>query len=247
MTYRFDDGQIGYPPIESVVAVPVSPAVVPSWSPGFIAVAEDPVWGPGEFVFARASAGIRAYGLCTFLPVWDATNKIYTMNMVEAPATTLIGRGLYVCQAAGGLTTGQYGWFMTTGLTPVNSNASIAADTTAGHVATGQAGANAVGIQIVNARVVTPATQTVASPGSGRAGDTVIRLANTQGFFPGAYLSGTGVGTNAIVTSVGNGFVTASVVNSAAISGNVTATYNNATIFYNVLEMNRAFGQGAIT
>jgi len=38
-----------------------------------------------------------------------------------------------------------------------------------------------------------------------------------------------------------------SVVNSAAISGNVTQTANNGTIFYNVAALSDPIAQGAIT
>lgn len=258
MTYRFDDGQIGYPPIEAIQPVPALTPPNPFWSPGFIACAEDPVWGPGEFVFARIGANIRPYGLCTLLPVWDATNKLFTYNMTECAATTLIGRGLYVLQGnAGGVagatvagSAGQYGWFMTSGRTPVNGTSTIGADTASSHGA-GQLIALGTGTQVVNSRVITPATQTVvaAQTGLGAIGDTQIQLASVAGFFPGVYVSGTGVGALAICTAVDqvSKIIQVSVVNSAQVSGNVTATYNNATIFYNVLEMNRAFGQGAIT
>lgn len=259
MTYRFDDGQAGYNPIESIQPVPATTPPNPFFSPGFIAVAEDPVWGPGEFVFGRVGANIRPYGLCSLLEVWDATNKVFTYNFVEALATTLSGRSLYVLQGnQGGVTgatiaasAGMYGWFMTTGRTPVNGTVSVAADVTAGHNATGQLTALAASLQVVNARVITPATQTVvaATAGLGAIGDTQIQLASVAGFFPGVYVSGTGVGAAAICTAVDqvSKIIQVSVVNSAQVSGNVTATYNNATIFYNVLSMNRMFAQGAIT
>jgi hypothetical protein len=248
MAYKFDNRFIGYPPIEAVVPTPAALTALPM-SAGFIAGAEDPVWGPGEFIFARANGAIRLYGGCVLTEVWDATNKVYTYNATEWPTTSLIGRAVYVYQGNVALTAGQYGWFMTTGRTPVNSTVSIAADTTSGHNSAGQLTANAAGVQVVNARVITPATQTVVSAGRGVSGDTRIDLASTQGFFVGGYLSGTGVGASAIVTAVdpNGGFVLASVANSATVSGNVTITYNNATIFYNVLSMNRAFAQGAIT
>lgn len=258
MTYRFDDGQIGYNPIEAVQPAPPLTPPNPFFSPGFIAVAEDPIWGPGEFVFGRANGNIRPYGLCSMLEVWDATNKVFTYNFTECAATTLLGRALYVAQGnQGGVTgatvamaAGQYGWFMTTGRTPVNGTSTIGADTTSGHGA-GQLIANNTGIQVVNARVITPATQTVVAlqAGLGAIGDTQIQLSNVAGFFPGAYISGTGVGAAAICTTVDqvSKIIQVSVVNSAQVSGNVTATYNNGTIFYNVLSMNRAFAQGAIT
>jgi len=248
MTYKFDIRYIGYPPIEERVAVPLSLRDLPITS-GTFATAEDPVWGPGEFVFARAGAGIRQYGACTLLPVWDSTLGTYTLNATEVPNTTLLGRPAYVSQCDGALLVGQYGWFQRSGIVPVNSTASVAVDTTTGIVAAGQLGAVAAGKQLVSARVVTPATQTVVKAGAGTSGDNRIVFQNVDGFIVGGYMSGTGVGASAIITAIDriNNAITVSVVNSAAIAGNSTCTYNNATIFYNVVAMERSFYQGQIT
>lgn len=243
MTYRFDSRFIGYPPIENVVPVPTNLQSLPI-SPGFIATAEDPVWGPGEFVFLRISAGIRLYGGCMTLPVWDATNKVYTYNALEWTATANAGRSYYIYQGNVAGTAGQYGWFQTAGRSPLNSGASVAAGVAVGHNAAGQGSADAATFGIEGAICITPATQTVVAAGSGQAASNQIFLASTQGFFVGGYLSGTGVGAAAIVSFVDplGRFVLATVVNSAAVTGNVTITYNNATIFYNVLEFNRMHG-----
>jgi len=244
MTYKLDSQYAGYPPIEAVVPVPALPPFGLPISPGFLVRAEDPVWGPGEFIFGRVSAGIRLYGGCMALPVWDATNKVYTYNFLEWTATANAGRPYYIYQGNVAGTTGQYAWFQMSGRSPLNSSASVAAGVAVGHNATGQGTPDAATLGIEGAICVTPATQTVVSAGQGVIGDSAIKLASTAGFFVGGYLTGTGVGTNAIVTAVDpNGkTIQASVVNSAAISGNVTVTYNNATIFYNVLEMNRMHG-----
>lgn len=260
MTFKLDYRYIGAPAIEAVFPAPAATALYATPVPGGLIVeAEDPVWGPGEFIFARANGTIRMYGLCVLTEVWDATNKVYTYNMTECPTTALLGRSVYVAMGTGAgvasavnaFTVGQYGYFMTTGRTPVNSNASVAAAVTFGHNAAGQATANAVSVQVVNATTVTAATQTVlsATTGFGATGDFRIGLASTAGFFVGGYVSGTGVGASAIITAVDqlNSVITVSVANSAQVSGNVTITYNNATIFYNVVSLNRAFAQGAIT
>jgi hypothetical protein len=258
MTYKLDYRYIGAPPIEAVVPVPatLSALTIP---PGLIVEAEDPVWGPGEFIFARANGTIRLYGLCVLTEVWDATNKVFTYNMTEAPTTALLARALYVAQGTGAgvassvnaFTVGQYGWFQNTGRTVINGSSTITAATTFGHNAAGQATANAISVQVLNATTVTPATQTVTSTPTtfGATGDFRIGLANVQGFFVGGYLSGTGVGASAIITAVDqtNNVLTVSVANSAQVSGTITITYNNATIFYNVHSLNRAFAQGAIT
>lgn len=250
MTFRGDYGPLGYTQIESVTPVPASLLNVP-WSPGFIMEAEDPVWGPGEFVYSRLGGSIPLLAICVNTPVWDSTNKVMQNNMTAAPNTANLGQALYVYMGNVAGTVGQYGWFMASGNYPVAGNATVAAATATGIAAAGQIGANSAGKQVLNARVAIPATQTVAAAqtGYGAIGDTTIGVASVSGFFPGAYISGTGVGTNAICTGVDpiSKTITVSVVNSAQVTGNVTATYNNGTIFYNVLTLNRAFAQGAIT
>lgn len=253
MPYKFESPQAaGYPNIEQIVPAPARLNQLPI-DPGQYAQAEDPVFGTGEFIFARANGSIRQYGLCVLTPVWDATSQIFRWDMIEAPATANLGRSLYVAQGTGAMVTGQYGWFLAAGITPVNSNASVAADTTFGIAAAGQGGANVAGRQVVNGRIITPATQTVVkavvpSVGS-QIGDTVVGVANTQGFFPGAYVAGTGIPAGAFITSVDplNAFIVISAALTAAAAGNVTQTANNGTIFYNIAHVNRPFAQGAIT
>lgn len=247
MTYRFDSAYVGYPPIEEVVAIPVDPPRGLPISPGFICRAEDPVWGPGEFVFGRVSAGIRIYGLCQALSVWDATNKVFTYNFLESVATANAGRSYYVWQGNRAGVAGEYGWFQTSGRSPVQTltaSGAIAADTKFGHSAAGQISADAATLGVEGGMVVTPATQTVVSAGSGLIGDTRINLVSTDGFIVGGYVTGTGVGAAAIISAVSpNGkFILVTVANLAAVSGNITVTYNNATIFYNVIEFNRMHG-----
>jgi hypothetical protein len=246
--FKITEQVAGLPPIESVTPVPGVGATV-SPTPGFLVKAEDPVWGPGEFVFGRANGAIRIGGLAVLTPVWDAVNFTYTQNFTEAASTAGQGRSVYVYVGSTALTTGQFGWFMTSGTYPVNSSAAVAAGVAIGVAAAGQGGANSAGKQIVNALVVGSATQTVITSGSGVQGDNIIKVTNTAGFFPGAYVSGTGVGAAAIVASVDqNGkSITVTVANALAVTGNITATYNNGVIFYNVVQLNRGFLQGAIT
>jgi len=250
MAYRIDEAYATADPIESVVAVPTTLADLDT-APGTVVTGVDKVWGPGEFIFARANGSIRTYGLCVFTPVWDATNLTYTQNATEVPNTANLGRALGVPQC-GALTAGQYGWFMLRGITPINGTASVAADTAFGITAAGQVGAIANGKQVLNSRIVTAATQTVAKTGNGISGDTKIYVPNLDGWFIGGYLSGTGVGASTIITAMNpigsNGAeVTVSVANSAAIAGTVTCTYNNATIYYNVARIYQPFAQGQIT
>lgn len=252
MTFRLDDVYIGSPVVENVVAVPATLTAL-NISPGEMTMAEDVAWGPGELVFARAGGSIPLAALCAYTQVWDSTNLTMQQNMNPVPNTANLAKSVYIYLGNTALTVGQYGWFMTTGIYPVSCTASVAADTTWGIAAAGQGGANSAGKQIVNSRCIIPATQTVASASIGGSysvsGALTIAVRNTQGFFPGVYLSGAGVGASAICSFVDpiRGVIGTTVANSANVTGNVTATYNNATIFYNVVYMNRAFAQGAIT
>lgn len=268
MTWKFDDQLIGYPPIENFLltaALAVSGNLVPNtsqWPPvtqGTIFSAEDPVWGVGEFVLAKAFGTIPLRAVCTITPLWNSTTRTYDWNAVACPNTANLGKLVGVCMseqpsvgAVNALTVGQFGWFMVSGLTPINGTATVAAGSSVGLTGAGQIGAAVAGKQIINAQSVTPATQTVVTAAAGSAynqsGQSQIQLANTDGWFVGAYVSGTGVGAAAIVQGIdriGN-VLTVSVVNSAAVTGNVTATYNNATIFYNVVQLMRSGAQGQI-
>lgn len=220
----------------------------PKMQPGAFLRLVDNYWGAGEYIYARASASIRVFGLCTLTPVFDATLNSYRFDAVEIPNTANLGRGVVVSVNA--LAVGQYSWFCKAGLTPMNCQASVAADTTLGIAAAGQGGANTAGKQLLNARVIAAATTTVVKANAtGVNGTNLITVLNGDGWFVGGYLSGTGVGAAAIITAISpdGRSVTVSVANSAAVSGSVTCTYNNATIFYNVVHLDRAIAQGAIT
>lgn len=246
MAYQAINPQVGYPiPQFGGLVADTTPILRPS---GFTQAFADNWWGYGEFMYARAAGTIRAFGLCVITPVFDSTLGCYRYDVTEAPNTANLGR--MICVASDSMASGDYGWFQISGLTPVNCQASVAADTTFGIAAAGQGGANSAGKQILNARVMVAAAATVAKTNCQTNGiSTVLNVGNADGWFVGAYLSGTGVGAAAVVSAISpdGRTVTMSVASTAAISGTVTATYNNATVFYNVVHLNRPFAQGAIT
>lgn len=269
MTFKLDTRYIGYPNIEPflpTVAIATAAGTgfaaanqYPPIPTGVIVQAEDPVWGPGEFIFAKANGTIPIKALCTITPLWNSTTRNFDWNAIVCPNTANLGKMVGVCMSEQGsvgavnaLTVGQFGWFQITGNVPINGTATVAAGTSVGITAAGQIGAFAAGKQVNNAQSVTPATQTVVTAVAGAPGITggfTFQLANVDGWFVGGYASGTGVGAAAIVQSIdriGN-VITVSVANTAAPSGNMTVTYNNATIFYNVVQLNRSFAQGQIT
>lgn len=226
----------------------------PLTPPGQFITAVDPWWGAGEFVYAYAAGTIRAFGLCVLTPSFQtvaAANTVanqYRYDATEVANTANQGRPLAVAMEA--LVAGQLGWFCLTGLVPVNSTSAVAAAAAIGIVAAGQAGALAAGKQILNADCLgLSATTVVKANCTAGIGSTQLQVPSSDGWFPGVFLSGTGIAALTTVVSIDSSgrFVTLSVATTAAVAGSVTATYNNATIFYNILRLNRAFAQGAIT
>jgi hypothetical protein len=242
MTYKLNAQYAGYPPIPGKYTTELVRG-------GDIYPVEDPVYGGGEVLFARANGVIPVYGLCVFTPVWDATNFRYTYNATAVPNTAGLGRTLGVAMAGVALAAADYAWFLVSGIAPINGTASVAADTAFGITAAGQIGAIGNGKQVLNARVVTAATNTVAKAGTGISGSNQINFAaGNAGYFEGGVLTGTGVGSAAVVSFVDpmGAYILASVVNAAAINGTVTQTANDATIFFNVAAVNRPFAQGQV-
>jgi hypothetical protein len=242
--YASINGPVGTPQASLAIgAVNANPPLTP---PGQILELVDPWWGAAEMIYARAGGAIRAQGLCSLLPSFQ-TNQ-FRFDATEVPNTANLGRMLAVAIAP--MVLGDYGWFVVSGIVPVNSSAAVAVDTAIGIAAAGQAGANTAGKQILNARTVAASTTTVIKAGAtAPSGSNRLTVGNTDGWFPGIYLSGTGIAAATTVVSVdpSGRIVTLSANTTAAVNGNVTGTYNNATVFYNVVHLNRSFAQGAIT
>lgn len=243
-----------FAPVDAVVGVPqiqfagLVADTTPRIQPGNFLTAVDNWWGAGEFIYARAAGSIRAFGLCVLTPVFDSTLNSWRFDATEVPNTANLGRMLAVATLV--LTSGQYAWFQISGITPVNCQASVAADTTFGIAAAGQGGANSAGKQVLNARILAAGATTVVKANcTAKSGATVLQVPNSDGWFVGAYLSGTGIAAGTTVSSIdaSERFVTLSAATTAAVAGSVTATYNNGTVFYNVAHLNRPFAQGAIT
>jgi hypothetical protein len=221
------------------------PDTVQRHLPGIMYDAIHPYWGGGEFVYCKANGSIRQFGLVVLTQTFANNQVVY--NATEVPNTANLGRMVGVAMVSA--SSGQFFWVCVTGVVPVNCNASVAADTTFGIAAAGQGGANGAGKQILNARIVVAASQTVAKTGVANNNSLQLIVNDSSGFFAGAFLSGTGIaaGTTIVDIDPSGTVITLSAATTAAVNGTVTATYNNATIFYNIAHINRPFAQGAIT
>lgn len=241
MSYASLDALVGYQPINSF-QLPDTTQLVRT---GTIVNANSPYWGGGEFIYCRANGSIASQALVVITPA--VASGAYRYEATEVPNTANLGRMVGVAMAPAD--SGEFIWVQISGITPIKSGASVAADTTFGITAAGTVGANSAGKQILNARIIAAATTTVAKTGVANNASNQLRVSGADGWFVGAYLSGTGVAAGATITEIdpSGTIVTMSANSTAAINGTVTATYNNSTIFYNVAHLNRPFAQGAIT
>jgi hypothetical protein len=207
---------------------------------GFTVDATDKYWGPGRLMYAKASEALTLGNIVYF----NNSNEA-----VKVPNTA--NTGLPYAIALTDMAINTYGWFMLSGRYVINSTASVAAGTAIGVVAAGQGGAVANGKQLLSTRVVAPATTTLAKTANARSGSKILTLQNADadGWFIGMPLTGTGMGASAKVTSISpdGRTVTVDVATTAAINGGtITGTFNDATIYWNIVQINSPFVQGQI-
>lgn len=241
---------VGYQPIGNFnTAVEVAQSAtgyVPLIALGAVLNIVDPYLGGGEVIRLRVPANTTA------IPVGGAAVYNQAYQYTIAPNTANLGQPLAFAVNAVPLNTGfdQYAWFYVSGTFPALSNATVGANTAVGIAAAGQLGANTAGKQVLNARVQLAATNTVAKANSNTVnGSPLLRVPNSDGWFVGLYLSGTGIPAATTISAIDSSgtLVTMSANATSTGSVTVTGTYNNGSIFWNVLNGQRVFAQGSIT
>jgi hypothetical protein len=212
---------------------------------GTILTVNDPYFGGQDVIYLSVPT---TTALVTGTPVtWNSANQ------ASAVANTAnLGMPLAFALNSFPSQTGvSYGWFVIAGRFVAASNASVAADAAIGIAAAGRLGANSAGKQVLNAHVVLAATTTVVKTNVGtQSGSNLLRVpGGTDGWFVGIAVTGTGIPASTTVTAIdqGNSMVTMSANATATGGVSVTGTYNDGTIFYNVVTTDRPFAQGAIT
>lgn len=204
----------------------------------------DPYYGGQELIYLAVptSTALKVGHAVT----WDLNNSIIALPNT---ANTGFPVALALNAVASDASNVQYSWFLIEGQALAWSSASVAAAAAIGVVAAGQLGAVAAGKQILNARVAAAATTTVAKTNTAtQSGSTLIKVSNTDGWFVGIALSGTGIQATTTVTAIDpdNRTVTMSLAATATGSVTVTGTRNDGTNFYNVVTIDRPFVQGQI-
>ena len=197
--------------------------------------AADNVWGGGEFIYLKANATL----LMGSAVVWDLG-----WNATLVPNTANQGRS--VAFAVYPMTVGQFGMFQVSGMAVANATASVAAAVPFGITAAGQVGANSAGKQIVNAASAAPSTTIVLKTNVlVTAGSNVLQTGNTDSWFFGVAVTGTGIPGGTTITGMSPDGRSVAMSANATASGvvTVTGTYTG----FIIAQIQRPFAQGAIT
>lgn len=219
---------------------------------GTIIKANDPYWSDMELVRLQIPAASAA--------IYPGTISILSANYGFSAVPNTANQGATLCVSLNNIPVNagfvQYAWFVLGGRYVFNSIASVAPAAQIGIAAVGQAGANTAGKEILNANVVIAATNTVVKPTNLRNGFPNITVSNSDGWFVGLALSGTGIPAGTSIGAIdAAGFVVTMVATgtttpvTATVTGlqTITATYNDGVRFWNVVAVSRSFAQGAIT
>ncbi len=235
------------------------PGGVPPFMPnGVIVPGFDNYWGGVEFQYCYFSVATSPWTPVTLTPT--LINGRYAFQAGAVANTANQSRPLAVAIAQQPAAT--WGYAAVTGLVPVLSTASVAANSSLGITGAGTLGASSAGKEIENAVSILPATTTVVKNNATTlANSPIIQFTGNNtidGLFIGCALSGTNIPANAVVQSLdpdgrrvtmstGPGVGGATLAATASGGVAITATYNDGTNYYNVAQINRPFCQGRIT
>jgi len=212
----------------------------------------DPYWGGVECI--RLSIPVS-----TAVKVGQGSTLTADSGFVSVPNTANLGQPLAFSLSSipSNATYVQYAWFVIAGRHPVLSGASVAANTAYGITAAGTFGANSAGKQVLNSRIQVAATTTVVKANTAVTnGSPTLRVQNSDGWFVGLALSGTGIPASTEIGAIDASGTLVSMVQAgtstaqnatATTSTSVTATYTSGSNYYNVAVSSRPLAQGAIT
>jgi hypothetical protein len=236
-----------------------APTAMPN---GVVVPGYDNYWGGVEFMYCYFGTSVGPWAPVSIKPANNIAAFPGRFVFTAAALANSANQSRPVGFSIANMANGQFGWVAVSGLIPALSTASVAADTPLGITGAGTLGASSAGKEIENLVGVLPATTTVVkSNATILANSPIIQFTGNNtidGIFIGCALSGTGIPANAVVQTIdpdgrritmstGPG-VGGSALNATASGGiSVTATYNDGTNFYNIVQCNRPFAQGRIT
>lgn len=225
---------------------------VPKIPVGTIVTFNDPFFGGGTAI-RLAVPKSTAVGVGLVATWAQATNAglASQYSYVVCPVTANLSKPVAVSLSSipSNASFVQYAWFMLSGTGYVNATAAVAVaaplfiSATAGKAFT----TLTAGRQLVNMCPVVAATGTIAKTAQTLNGSPIIKVANTDGWFVGGSVSGTGITTSLITGIDVSGNVTLASNSTATGSVTATQTANDATNFFPIVQMNNPFAQGNVT
>jgi hypothetical protein len=230
----------------------------PTMPNGCIVPGFDNYWGGVEFQYCIFQTAVPPWTPCIITPTLAGGRMTFVASAVPNTANQSRPIGIAIANMAAG----QYGWVAKAGLVPIVGSASVAAANSVGITAAGQLGASSAGKEIEGAVSILPATTTVVKNNATTlANSPIVQFTGNNtidGLFIGCALSGTNIPANAVVQTIdpdgrritmstGPGVGGAALNASGSGGVAITATYNDGTNFYNIIDINRPFVQGRIT
>lgn len=221
---------------------------------GTVVQFNDPVYGGGSAIRLCIPKNTTAIKVGT-LAIWSAATNAGVLSnhsYVICPVTANQSRPVAVAinNVPLNASFAQYAWFAISGTLPVWCLAATAITDKIWISATAGAGfvTLTAGRQIVGMFPVVASTSTVAKAAQTVAGSPVIRVGNSDGWFVGGSVSGTGI-TTSLITAISADGTQVTLAGNATLTGSTTATQtaNDATNFFPICQFNNPFAQGNIT
>jgi len=211
---------------------------------GTVVAYNDPYYGTGTAIRLVVPKNTTAFRVGTLALAAAATNAgvLSNYSYVVVPVTASQNKPVFISLNAVPLNASfaQYAWFGVTGTSPVWGLSAIATtdkphiSATAGAVfATATAGRNLIGLTPVVASTGTVVKANVRI----QAGSPLLQVSNSDGWFVGQSVSGTGI-TTSLITAISGDGLTVTLASNSTVTGatSATATNNDATNFFPICQ-----------
>ena len=228
----------GHQPIDNVFA----PDTTQRMPLGYVMDFYDTYFGYQRAIYAKSAAAM-VVGTPVILSwaVASAASVEPTVTATALPTSIALGKPIAVAKQKF-TAADQFGWFVISGVCPVAGDSALAADAGAFAHAAGRIGATGVGKQLVGLNVLKTSSHTVTKANAQvDKGTYRIQVSNTDGLFLGLPITGTGVGSGAVITSIStDNIITVDVAATASGSVTITGTYTDSTIHWLTCWVNNA-------
>lgn len=209
---------VGHQPISNFLI----PDTVQSHKLGTIMGYSDPHFGGGEAIYLQAPASVAlSVGSCVTYSLANA----FVSSLVVNDNSNAGSPVAFAINAVASSASAQYYWAAISGSFPAHAASDVAAGAGVGIAGTGQVGALAAGKALGNIGSVGAFATTVAKTNTQVTnGSKVLKVTNTDGWWVGLTVSGTGIPASSEITVIDSDNRTVTMSETATASGVVTVT-----------------------